>query len=133
MKKLLALITIVCVFAIVLASCDTLEQLANGEISKDDIKEEIKQEILDMVFDYYADECEVDRDEITMESNPQEDLGSDSLMFVELIEMTAEKYDLDIKLQSIGKYMLKSPMDTMKDVVDMICKIYQYGNDIVNL
>ena len=98
-----------------------------------EITEEIRQEILDMVFDYYADECEVDRDEITMESNPQEDLGSDSLMFVELIEMTAEKYELDIKLQSIGKYMLKTPMDTMKDVVDMICKIYQYGNDIVNL
>ena len=98
-----------------------------------EITEEIRQEILDMVFDYYADECEVDRDEITMDSNPQEDLGSDSLMFVELIEMTAEKYDLDIKLQSIGKYMLKTPMDTMKVVVDMICKIYQYGNDIVNL
>ncbi|MBP3309614.1 MAG: acyl carrier protein [Ruminococcus sp.] len=98
-----------------------------------EITEEIRQEIQDMVLDYYADECEVDRDEITMESNPQEDLGSDSLMFVELIEMTAEKYDLDVKLQSIGKYMLKSPMDTMKDVIDMICKIYQYGNDIVNL
>lgn len=98
-----------------------------------EITEEIRQEIQDMVLDYYADECEVDRDEITMESNPQEDLGSDSLMFVELIEMTAEKYELDIKLQSIGKYMLKSPMDTMKDVIDMICKIYQYGNDIVNL
>ena len=98
-----------------------------------EITEEIRQEIQDMVLDYYADECEVDRDEITMESNPQEDLGSDSLMFVELIEMTAEKYDLDIKLQSIGKYMLKTPMDTMKAVVDMICKIYQYGNDIVNL
>ncbi len=93
----------------------------------------IRQEIQDMIFDYYADECEVDKDEITMESNPQEDLGSDSLMFVELIEMTAEKYDLDVKLQSIGKYMLKSPMNTMKDVVDMICKVYQYGNDIVNL
>ncbi|MBR3970637.1 MAG: acyl carrier protein [Ruminococcus sp.] len=93
----------------------------------------IRQEIQDMIFDYYADECEIDKDEITMESNPQEDLGSDSLMFVELIEMTAEKYDLDVKLQSIGKYMLKSPMNTMKDVVDMICKVYQYGNDIVNL
>ena len=58
--------------------------------------------------------------------------GSDSLMFVELIEMTAEKYDLDVKLQSIGKYMLKAPMDTMSDVVTMFCKIYQYGNDIVN-
>ena len=53
-------------------------------------------------------------------------------MFVELIEMTADKYDMDIKLQAIGKYMLKTPMDTMSDVVDMFCKIYQYGNDIVN-
>ena len=46
--------------------------------------------------------------------------------------MTADKYDLDIKLQSIGKYMLKAPMETMSDVVEMFCKIYQYGNDIVN-
>jgi acyl carrier protein len=46
--------------------------------------------------------------------------------------MTADKYDLDIKLQSIGKYMLKTPMNTMADVVDMFCKIYQYGNDVVN-
>ena len=98
-----------------------------------EITNEIKQEIEDMIFDYYAEECEVDRNEITMDTNPQEDLGSDSLMFVELIEMTAEKYDLDIKLQSIGKYMLKASLDTMKDVIDMFCKIYQYGNDIVNL
>ena len=97
-----------------------------------EITNEIKQEIENMIFDYYAEECEVDRNEITMDTNPQEDLGSDSLMFVELIEMTAEKYDLDIKLQSIGKYMLKASLDTMKDVIDMFCKIYQYGNDIVN-
>lgn len=97
-----------------------------------EITDEIRQEIKDMIFDYYAEECEVDKSEITMETNPQEDLGSDSLMFVELIEMTADKYDMDIKLQSIGKYMLKAPMDTMSSVVDMFCKIYQYGNDIVN-
>ena len=46
--------------------------------------------------------------------------------------MTADKYDLDIKLQSIGKYMLKTPMDSMSDVLDMFYKIYQYGNDVVN-
>jgi acyl carrier protein len=97
-----------------------------------EITDEIKNEIKDMIFDYYAEECEVDKSEITMETNPTEDLGSDSLMFVELIEMTADKYDLDIKLQSIGKYMLKTPMDTMADVLDMFYKIYQYGNDVVN-
>lgn len=97
-----------------------------------EITDEIKKEIKDLIFDYYAEECEVERDEITMETNPQEELGGDSLMFVELIEMTSEKYELDIKLQSIGKYMLKTPLNSMADLVDVFCKIYQYGNDIVN-
>ncbi|MBR0483607.1 MAG: acyl carrier protein [Oscillospiraceae bacterium] len=97
-----------------------------------EITEAIRQELTDLIFNYYAEECEVDRDSITMDTNPQEDLESDSLMFVELIELTSEKYDLDVKLQSIGKYLLKTPMNTMKDVVDMFCKIYQYGNEIVN-
>ena len=110
---------------------ETIHNFFEAFIMKE-LTPDIREEINDMIFDYYAEECEVDRSEITMDTNPQEDLGSDSLMFVELIEMTAEKYDLDIKLQSIGKYMLKSPMDTMSSVVDMFCKIYQYGNDIVN-
>lgn len=97
-----------------------------------EITDEIKKEITDLIFDYYAEECEVERDEITMETNPQEELGGDSLMFVELIEMTSEKYDLDIKLQSIGKYMLKTQLNSMADLVDVFCKVYQYGNDIVN-
>ncbi|MCQ2464230.1 MAG: phosphopantetheine-binding protein [Oscillospiraceae bacterium] len=98
-----------------------------------EITNEIRKEIEDMILDYYAEECEIDRDEISMDSDPQEDLGGDSLMFVELIEMASEKYDIDVKLQSVGKYMLKAPLNTMQDVVDVFCKIYQYGNDIVNL
>lgn len=97
------------------------------------ITDEVKEEIKDMIFSYYAEECEVDESDITMDTNPQEELGGDSLMFVELIEMTAEKYDLDIKLQSIGKYMLKAPLNTMSDVVDVFCKVYQFGNEIVNV
>lgn len=97
-----------------------------------ELTDAIRQEITDLIFNYYAEECEADRDAITMDTNPQEDLESDSLMFVELTELVSEKYDLDIKLQSIGKYLLKMPLNTMKDVVDMFCKIYQYGNDIVN-
>ena len=86
-----------------------------------------------MIFNYYAEECEIDISEISIDSNPQDDLGGDSLMFVELIELASEKYDMDVKLQSVGKYMLKAPLNTMQDVIDVFCKIYQYGNDIVNL
>ncbi len=97
-----------------------------------EITNEIKAEIKDMIFDYYAEECEVDKASINENTNLQDDLESDSLMLVELIEMTADKFDMDIKLQSIGKYMLKTPMNTMSDVIDMFCKVYQYGNDIVD-
>lgn len=97
-----------------------------------ELTEQTKQDITNMILDYYAEECEVDRDSLTMATRPQEDLESDSLMFVEMVETMSDKYDLDIKLQSIGKYLLKTPMDTMQDVADMFCKIYQYGNDIVN-
>ncbi|MBE6868058.1 MAG: acyl carrier protein [Ruminococcus albus] len=96
-----------------------------------EITNEIKAEIKDMIFDYYAEECEVDKASINDNTNLQDDLESDSLMLVELIEMTADKFELDIKLQSIGKYMLKTPMNTMSDVIDMFCKVYQFGNDIV--
>ncbi|SFD16016.1 acyl carrier protein [Ruminococcus albus] len=96
-----------------------------------EITNEIKVEIKDMIFDYYAEECEVDKASINENTSLQDDLESDSLMLVELIEMTADKFDMDIKLQSIGKYMLKTPMNTMNDVIDMFCKVYQYGNDIV--
>ena len=96
-----------------------------------EITNEIKAEIKDMIFDYYAEECEVDKASINDNTNLQDDLESDSLMLVELIEMTADKFDLDIKLQSIGKYMLKTPMNTMSDVIDMFCKVYQFCNDIV--
>ena len=96
-----------------------------------EITNEIKAEIKDMIFDYYAEECEVDKASINDNTNLKDDLESDSLMLVELIEMTADKFDLDIKLQSIGKYMLKTPMNTMSDVIDMFCKVYQFGNDIV--
>ena len=78
-----------------------------------ELTEQTKQNITNMILDYYAEECEVDRDSLTMATRPQEDLESDSLMFVEMVETMSDKYDLDIKLQSIGKYLLKPPMNTM--------------------
>ena len=54
-------------------------------------------------------------------------------MFVELVELLMKKYGVEVKLQSIGKYLLKKEITNMAEVYDMMYKIYQYGNDIVNL
>lgn len=98
-----------------------------------EITENVKEEIKEMIIEYISEECEVDREEITDDANPQDDLGSDSLMFVELVELLMKKYGVEVKLQSIGKYLLKKEITNMAEVYDMMYKIYQYGNDIVNL
>lgn len=98
-----------------------------------ELTEEIKNEITQLVMEYYVEECEVEPSEVTLQTNPQTDLDTDSLMFVELVELVADKYEIEIKLQSIGKYMLKASYETISDIIDVMCKVYQYGNDIVKL
>lgn len=98
-----------------------------------EINETIEKELEKMVYDFFADECEVDIDSLTPETNINDDLDGDSLLFVELIELAKKKYSLDIQLQVIGKYMLKHPVETLGRVVEVFKLIYQHENDIVKL
>ena len=97
-----------------------------------EITDEIKAELKEMVYDFFAEECEMDRDSLTATMSISDDLDGDSLLFVELIEVAKKKYDLDIQLQTVGKYLLKTAADTLGDVVEAFIKIYQYGNDVLN-
>lgn len=97
------------------------------------ITEEIKQEIRELVFNFFSEECEVDLEEINDETTILDDLDGDSLLFVELIELMKKKYDLDLKLQSVGKYLLKRQAKTIGEAIDITYLIYQYEDSIVDL
>ena len=58
------------------------------------------------------------------------DLEGDSLMFLELLEMFKKKYSLDIGLESIGKYVMKNPANTVGKIVDLILLIIEHGEKI---
>lgn len=92
---------------------------------------EIKNEIKELVYDYLAEECEVDKSEITDETNVINDLEGDSLMFVEVVESLKKKYGLTIEMQTIGKYLLKNPAKNVKEVVEICWLVYEKENDIV--
>lgn len=94
---------------------------------------EIEKELEDMVYTFFAEECEVGKDEINAEMSIADDLDGDSLLFVELIELAKKKYDLDIQLQTVGKYLLKSPAETLGEIVEVFKLIYQYGNEITSI
>ncbi|MCD4682573.1 MAG: hypothetical protein K8R86_04750 [Bacteroidales bacterium] len=97
------------------------------------ITDQIRKEVKEIVYEYFADECEVDISEISDQTSIIKDLDGDSLMFLELIEIFKEKYDLDIELKTIGKYSVKNPVATISELIQMQLLIIEHENNIANL
>ena len=97
------------------------------------ITENIRKEVKDIVYNFFAEECEVDLDRITDTTKIIIELGGDSLMFLELIEIFKKKYHLDIELKTIGKYSVKHPVETIGQLITMQLLIIEHENKILEL
>ena len=94
------------------------------------ITDSIREEVRDVVFNFFAEECETELSELADSTNIFTDIDGDSLMFLELIEIFKEKYDLDIELKTIGKYSVKNPVKTIGELIKMQLLIIEHGNKI---
>ena len=92
-----------------------------------------RNEVKEIVYDFFAEECEVDISGITDTTNIIRDLDGDSLMFLELIEIFKKKYQLNIELKTIGKYTVRHPVETIGELIDMQMLIIEHENNIINL
>jgi len=97
------------------------------------VNENTRNEVKDIVIDFFAEECEVEKNEITEDSNIISDLDGDSLMFLELIEIFKKKYNLNIELKTIGKFAVKNPVKTIGELIDMQLLIIEHENNILNI
>ncbi len=96
------------------------------------ITDEIRQDVTNIVYDFFAEECEVDISEINENTNIINDLDGDSLMFLELIEIFKKKYNLNIELKTIGKYSVKNPVETIGKLIQMQLLIIEHENNIID-
>lgn len=92
-----------------------------------------RNEVRTIVFDFFIEECEVDASKINENTNIINDIDGDSLMFLELIEIFKKKYQLNIELKTMGKYVVKHPVETIGQLIDMTMLIIEHENDILNL
>lgn len=95
------------------------------------VTENIRKEVKEIVYNFFADECEVDVKQIHSDTKIIKELGGDSLMFLELIEIFKKKYHLDIELKTIGKYAVKHPVETIGQLIDMQMLIIEQENNIL--
>ncbi|MCK9611535.1 MAG: hypothetical protein PHR81_01580 [Bacteroidales bacterium] len=97
------------------------------------IHENTRNEVKETVYNFFTEECDVDPALLSEETNIIRDIDGDSLMFIELIEIFKKKYSLNIELKSIGKYVVKHPVETIGQLIDMTMLIIEHENNITTL
>ncbi len=98
-----------------------------------DIDKKTAQEIRDLIYEYFSEECDVDKKDITDDTDIIEELEGDSLMLLALLEVVRKKYGLGIELKTLGNHLMKKPADTVGQVVELTMAVVKYGDDIVNM
>ena len=90
-------------------------------------------DIRTLVYDFFAEECDIDKSKLTDATNIIEELEGDSLMLLSLLEIVRKKYGLKIELKTLGKHLMKKPASTIGQVVELTLKIVRHGDNIVNV
>lgn len=97
------------------------------------ITENTRAEVKDIVYNFFSEECEVSIDRINDNTNIITDLEGDSLMFLELIEIFKKKYNLNIELKTVGKYVVKHPVENIGQLIETTMLMIEHENKIVDL
>jgi acyl carrier protein len=98
-----------------------------------EIDQQAEREIRELVYDYFASECDVDRSRLTDETDIIEELEGDSLMLLSLLESVRRKYGLSVELKTLGRHLMNKPANTIGQIVELTLAIVRHGDDIVSL
>lgn len=99
----------------------------------EDVNQTTLDEIKKITYEYFADECDIEIEEITDATDIIADLEGDSLMLLSLLEIFRKKYNLTVELKTLGKHLMKRPANTVGQVIDLTVELVKHGNDIVNV
>ena len=90
-----------------------------------------KKEIYNDIRQYLADELEVDIDKIQDDTNIIDDLGADSILFLEMFEEFKSKLQIDLEVRTIGQYLLNHPVYTFKEIINAIYLFIEKGEELI--
>jgi acyl carrier protein len=92
-----------------------------------------REEVGNIVYEFFAEECEVPVGDLSDGTNVIKDLEGDSLMFLELLEIFKKKYGLNVELKTVGKYVVKHPAETIGAIIAMTMLIIEHENKIADI
>ena len=98
---------------------------------KRELTDNEKKEIYNDIRQYIADELEVDIDQIQDDTNIIDDLGGDSILFLEMFEEFKSKLQIGLEIRTIGQYMLNHPVYTFKEIINAIYLFIEKGEELI--
>jgi acyl carrier protein len=105
-----------------------------------ELDEKTSQEIRDLIVDFFAHECDVDKSRITVDKSRITDqtdiiaeLRGDSLMFLSLLAKVRKRYGIGVELKTLARHLMKKPANTVGQVVDLTFAIVKHGEDILKV
>lgn len=97
-----------------------------------EIDQDTQREIRDLIYDYFAGECDIDRSRLTDRTDIIEELEGDSLMLLSLLETVRKRYGLSVELKTLGRHLMRKPANTIGQIVDLTLAIVRHGDDVVH-
>jgi acyl carrier protein len=95
------------------------------------LTQEERQQIYDHIREFLADELEVKLDDIQPESKIIDDLGGDSMIYLELVEEFKKKFEVHVEIRVIGQYFQRHPVYSVGEVAQAVCDIVERGDELL--
>jgi acyl carrier protein len=91
-----------------------------------------KQDIYEHIREFLADELDTPLDDIGPDAKIIDDLGGDSMIYLELIEDFKKQYQVTVEIRVIGQYFQRHPVYTVKEVAQAVYDIIERGDGLLS-
>jgi len=95
------------------------------------LSEEDKKEIYEHIREFLSDELDVPQEDIGQDTKIIDDLGGDSMIYLELVEDFKRKYDVNVEVRVIGQYFQRHPIYTVGETARAVYDIVERGDELL--
>lgn len=88
-------------------------------------------EIAEKVKTVLAELLDIDADDIKDQTRLTDDLGADSLFYLELFEELKDAFNLGLDLHDIGRYATRHPVATVKELTELVKLYIEKGDELL--
>jgi acyl carrier protein len=82
------------------------------------------------IVGFLAEQCDRDPTTVTPDSHLADDLGVDSLTFLELFQELESQYNLEVEIRDVARYARDNPVETVGALVAQICLFLEHKIDL---